>query len=606
MTDRGGLYATRSGHAGSARETPIIIDRDIGSEMRSSRSSPTSRSKDPDQQSFMDSSEMHKSARGSNSSVAMEYVKICENPEDPERTPDIPEDLEHALLTRGKSAHLDGKGLAKSKTYTCACICGVFILLTALAIVLATSPQRSRGVAGYLQDQVRETVISEPQRRRSGAEREAPEEGKSAAPTNVGVEAAAEDETEDSKPRQRERVHPGFLPAFKPSSIFCNVTAPIPVASKRTWELSDSWKRVCEIKNKKDKYPLDRNWCWVGLNQMCHWNLKTHNSWANFQDMASGQGFCPSAAEHRFDPLENPALCDRPEHGAIRNWTREEQDSARRWFKDNVAVYVLSLPGLGDNRWEMISKRLHELKIWATRVPGVDMRVAGALDAAKKEGFVLQDFNFSKAQNTAYEWKHEMGSILGTVGCAAAHFKAQTKVIADGSPMAIIMEDDSWPTEDFIPRLWSLVRQELPCDWEVTALLSRCGYGRCISPRLMRVMPDANEPAWRCHQGSNWGMHAVLYNVARLPRLQRLWKRTVFNEDRPHCMDVDVALASISDKASFYAVPAVQDPGFVKENNHRSARWDINQAASSTTTTTGFYVPTLDPGEPWPGAWKFG
>lgn len=345
------------------------------------------------------------------------------------------------------------------------------------------------------------------------------------------------------------------------------------------------------------------------MNQMCHWNLKSHFSWAKFQDMASGEGNCPSRSEWPFSPMDNPDLCDKPENGAIRNWTKEEWDTARRWFKDNVAVYVLSLIGLGDNRWRMISQRLEEMKIWATRVPGVDMRVPGALKEAKRQGFVPSSFNFTKAQTTAYEWKHDMGSILGTVGCASAHFKAQTKAIADGGPLAIIMEDDSWPTEDFVPRLWSLVREELPCDWEVTALLSRCGYGRCISPRLLRVMPDANEPAWRCRQGSNWGMHAVLYNVARLPKLQKLWQRAVFNEDHPHCMDVDVALASISDVASFYAVPAVQDPGFLKENNHRSARWDINQAARSTTpttTTTAYIVPTLKPGEPWPGAWNFG
>lgn len=606
MGERSGLYAARSGHPGSARETPIIsIDHEVISDIRSSRSSPTSRSRDPDQQSFTDSSEMHKAARGTNS-VSMEYVKICENPEDPERTPDIPEDLEHALLSRGKAPHLDGKGPAKSKTYTCACVCGVFILAAALAIVLATSPQRSSGVAGYLQDQVRdavhETVIRPPEGAAHAAH--AVHGGEPTGQAD-GVRAGG---GSGERPRRRPVAAAGLLPAFERSSEFCNTSAPIPVPAMRTWDLPDSWKRVCEMKNRNEKYPYERNWCWVGLNTMCHWNLKSHNSWASFQEMASSQGYAPPARDQPFSPLENPEICDRPENGAIRNWTAEEKETARRWFKDNVAVYVLSLPGLGDKRWKMIRQRLDELQIWATRVPGVDMRMPGALDAAKGEGFVLEKFNFSKAQSTAYLWKHQMGSILGTVGCAAAHFKAQTKVIADGSPLAIIMEDDSWPTEDFVPRLWSLVREELPCNWEVTALLSRCGYGRCISPRLMRVMPDANEPAWRCHQGSNWGMHAVLYNVARLPRLQPLWQRTVFNEDRPHCMDVDVALASISDKVAFYAVPAVQDPGFVKENNHRSARWDINQAASSTTTktTTGYYVPTMKPGEPWPGAWNFG
>mmetsp|Transcript_88544 Transcript_88544/g.258840 ORF Transcript_88544/g.258840 Transcript_88544/m.258840 type:complete len:385 (-) Transcript_88544:260-1414(-) len=383
---------------------------------------------------------------------------------------------------------------------------------------------------------------------------------------------------------------------------------PLPKAVLRTWDVPAAWRRVCEEKNSKDEYPEERNWCWVGFNRMCHWNLKNHQSWATFQEWASNEGITLPPNESRFDPLEDPELCDRPEHGRIRNWTAEEESEARQWFKDNVAVYVLSLPTKGDHRWKGIKRRLDELRIWATRVPGVDMTQRGALDEAKRLGFVPGRFNYSKAQATAYTWKQNMGSMLGTVGCAAAHFKVQTKVIADGSPLALVMEDDSYPTDDFVPRLWSLVREELPCDWEVTALLTRCGYGRCISPHLMRVMPDANEPAWRCHQGSNWGMHAVLYRTEQLPRVQELWRPTVFDEDRPHCMDVDVALASISDKVGFYAVPAVQDPGFVRETNHRSARWDINQAfkTTSTVTTTTFFVPTVKPGEPWPGAWNFG
>lgn len=325
--------------------------------------------------------------------------------------------------------------------------------------------------------------------------------------------------------------------------------------------------------------------------------------------MAADDGIAPDPSSEPFHPIDRPELCDNPANGAVRTWTAAELREAREWFKNNVAVYVLNLPGQGDARWAMIKGRLDELSIWATRVPGVDMREAGALEHAKMAGFVPSDYNFSKAQDVAYSWKHNMGSILGTVGCASAHFKAQTKAIADGSSLAIIMEDDSWPSDDFVPRLWSLVRSELPCDWEVTALLSRCGYGQCVSPQLMRVMPDANEPEWRCRQGSNWGMHAVLYRTALLPALQEKWKPVVFDESRPHCMDVDVALASISDKVGFYAVPAVQDPGFVKETNHRSARWDINQAAAVTTTgttTSPFYVPSMRPGEPWPGAWNYG
>jgi len=586
----------------------------MSSDLRTSRSAPTPRSR-VDSESFTDASEMHKAGRSGNSALIKEYVKISESPEDPERTPDIPEDLEQAPLSRGKTPNLGGgKGPGKSKTYVLACVGGVAILMIGLAIVFTSSRQPGGVAASYLNDQVRgavhKNVIQTPGRLQSDALGDTDEMDRGLQ-TRQGTPAASSTSSVPQTVAEATRMA-GRPLAFERDGKFCNASVPIPKPVLRTWDLPDGLKRVCEFKNVKEKFSAERNWCWVGMNQMCHWNLKMHFSWSKFQDMASGEGMCPAREDHPFSPIEDPELCDRPENGRVREWTEGEWGAARRWFKDHVAVYVLSLFGLGDHRWHMMKQRLDELQIWATRLPGVDMRVPGALDAAKRQGWVPQTFNFSKAQKTAYESKHDMGSILGTVGCASAHFKAQSKAIADGSPLAIIMEDDSYLTEDFVPRVWSLVREELPCDWEVTALLSRCGYGRCVSPRLMRVMPDANEPAWRCRQGSNWGMHAVLYNIARLPKLQKLWQKTVFNEDRPHCMDIDVGLASISDIASFYAVPAVQDPGFLKENNHRSARWDINQAASSTTTTaaktstTGFFVPTIKPGEPWPGAWNFG
>mmetsp|Transcript_107958 Transcript_107958/g.337686 ORF Transcript_107958/g.337686 Transcript_107958/m.337686 type:complete len:549 (-) Transcript_107958:259-1905(-) len=546
-----------------------------------------------------------------------------ERPEPPERTPDIPDDLEHALLSR-KGQRIESRAPGKSKTYTGACICGIIILALGLAMVFFTSPQlRRTGVGNYLQvgpaqhsqDQAPEAAggsVLAPQPV-EGAPRAA-DAGDAGGVATASAAAAgrAAAATQQAAPQGAVSVKQTsddmVLVAPPPDIEICNTSAAYPEPALRSWDVPAGWRRVCEEKNSKDKYPFERNWCWVGLNSMCHWNLKNHHPWAELQDMAADQGLTVPAKDSSFSPLQNPELCDRPENGRMRNWTQDEWEASRRWFKAHVSVYVLSLPKLGARRWKTIRKRLAELDIFATLVPGVDMREPGALYEAKRQGFMLEAFNFSRAQEIAYSWKHDMGSILGTAGCASAHFKAQAKVMTDGSPLAVVMEDDSWPSDDFVPRLWSLVREELPCDWEVTALLSRCGYGRCISPHLMRVMPDANEPAWRCRQGSNWGMHAVLYRTEALPRLQELWKRTVFNEDQPHCMDVDVALASISDQANFYAVPSVQDPGFVKEANHRSARWDINQAAvsTSTSTTTGYVVPTLKPGEPWPGAWSFG
>lgn len=361
----------------------------------------------------------------------------------------------------------------------------------------------------------------------------------------------------------------------------CNITAPLPMMDwDRKWRLSEQWLQTCREKNQKHfwwQWPEGRNYCWTGFKAKCHANLKAHKSWAHLQDMAAQAGIAPPRADSSFSPLDEPELCDRPSHGASRTYLAHERASAREWFRNRVAVYILNMPG-DRERWEMISQRLQFLDIQAVRVLGVDLRIPNALQTAKLAGWVPLSYNFTRAQHIALSKKQSMGSILGTLGCASAHFKAQNQAMEDGMPLALVLEDDSFPVEDFIERLWSLVREELPCDWQVASLMSRCPYGKCVSPHLSRVQPDANEPAWRCHQGVNWGFQGVLYRTSSIPQVQKLWQSQVFNEDRPHCTDVDVALASISDRVSYYAVPSGQDPGFLKETNHRSARYSINVA----------------------------
>jgi len=378
------------------------------------------------------------------------------------------------------------------------------------------------------------------------------------------------------------------LDAWRPAQgriAFCNIVATLPrLESYRRWDLGPMWIRVCGKQLSHKYLAEDRNRCWVGMKAQCHSHLKAHFPWAKLQRMAADLGSAPPRTHEPFDPVENPQVCDRPDAGRTRQWTHKEKMTARKWFRTHVGVYVLGLFSDVD-RWNMISERLRQLQIYATRINGVDMRQPGALEDAKAAGWVPHDFNFTRAQEVAYRPAHGMGSILGTLGCASAHFKAHSQVVADGMPLAVVFEDDSWPSDDFVERLWSLVHVELPCDWEVVSLYSRCPYGSCVSQHLLRVQPDRNEPAWRCHQGVNWGMQAILYRTKSLSRIQIPWMRVAFNESRPHCMDVDVALASISDEVHYYAVPSVQDPGFVNETNHPSARWSINHFAATSSTT---------------------
>lgn len=350
---------------------------------------------------------------------------------------------------------------------------------------------------------------------------------------------------------------------------------------RRAWDVNEGFKVACEARNRlKDNWKVrfsseDRNWCWVGVKDICHRSIHRPQNWAAYREEASRQGLSPSAQEAPFDGLQNPDLCDQPDIGLPIPYTREEEKKATKWFHEHVKVYVVNLQQYVE-RWKMVSSRLAELGINATRVEGVNMQQKGMLQTAKHKGWVPQTFNFSEAQRIAYGPRLKEGSVLGTVGCASAHFKVQEQVVKDGSTLGLVLEDDSYLIDGFVVHLWRIVTTELPCDWDILQLLARCPYGKCVSKHLARVQPDGNEPYWRCHAGVNWGMHAMLYRTSNLPAVQELWKRTVFDEKSPHCLDVDIALASISDRVGYYAIPNSQTPGLLKEMSLGSARASIN------------------------------
>eukprot|EP00930_Biecheleria_cincta_P052390 TRINITY_DN3762_c0_g2_i1.p1 TRINITY_DN3762_c0_g2~~TRINITY_DN3762_c0_g2_i1.p1 ORF type:complete len:514 (-),score=85.92 TRINITY_DN3762_c0_g2_i1:174-1715(-) len=363
----------------------------------------------------------------------------------------------------------------------------------------------------------------------------------------------------------------------------CNPSSPVTEKGwkSRAWEVNEGLKMACEARNRlKDNWKVrfsteDRNWCWVGVKDVCHRSIHRPQNWAAYRAEASREELSPSAREAPFDGLQNPKLCDDPDNGLPSPYTKKEEAKALTWFHENVRVYVVNLQQYVE-RWKMVSGRLQELGIKATRVEGVNMQEGGMLKTAKKQGWIPQTFNFSEAQRVAYGPRLKEGSVLGTVGCASAHFKVQEQLIKDGSPLGLVLEDDSYLIDGFVVHLWRIVTTELPCDWDILQLLARCPYGKCVSKHLARIQPDGNEPDWRCHAGVNWGMHAMLYRTSKLPAVQKLWKATVFNESSPHCLDVDVALASISDRVGYYAIPNSQTPGLLKEMPLGSARGSIN------------------------------
>lgn len=143
-------------------------------------------------------------------------------------------------------------------------------------------------------------------------------------------------------------------------------------------------------------------------------------------------------------------------------------------------------------------------------------------------------------------------------------------------PLVLILEDDVWLEDDFKLKLRNLLRDEVPCDWDVISLRSQCPYGVCVTPHLTRVQPDGNEPEEMCRHGVNYGFYAMLYRAGALIPVANALHRQIWNNSRPGCLANDVALAAISDRIAYYAVPSSQVPGFVQHTNRGSVRTELN------------------------------
>jgi len=381
------------------------------------------------------------------------------------------------------------------------------------------------------------------------------------------------------------------LAATAPAAL-CN-TSVAPVASKdiRNWsaagkfELPQLWMESC----KRVPGPpfaahwQGQNWCWEWVKHEGCYAEHASLSWYEAQERVADQGLAPFPDVSPLQALQRPELCDR---GAQHNGTGRaeigaaEAEAAKVWMRDTVAVYVLNL-ATDTERLQSISANLQSLGVDFTRVEGVDLASPDARAEALSNGLVPSDFSLEVAQQRANTNFQSMDGILGTVGCAAAHLNAMSAAVAgsavDARQLALILEDDVVLEADFVPRLRRLLEAEAPCDWTAISLKSQCPFGRCVSRQLSRVLPDVNEPADRCRHGVNYGFFAMLYKQSELPALRSMLAKTVWDQERPHCLDVDVALASISDKVAYYAVPSSMKPGFLTTGSMGSARTTHNK-----------------------------
>lgn len=345
----------------------------------------------------------------------------------------------------------------------------------------------------------------------------------------------------------------------------CKIKADAPaLPAPIRFEYLGNWQHKCRSLRHPPMHGAraGADWCWEFMKHNGCYATHGFSTWREDQAHLAFSGQAPSLEQSAMDPVRHPEVCEHKELGAIWHVSATESGgSADSWLQRNVAVYVVSLPEAGDRR-KMISERLKDLGIEFTIIEGVDLTSPHSFHTARSEGLVPNSFNRS------------LKGVRGTVGCAAAHLQALRKASeASKKPLALILEDDVWLHDGFAAKLQSLVESETPCNWQVLSLKSRCPLGSCVSQHLLQVAPYGGEPGV-CH-GVNFGFFAMLYRREHLSFVRRHLKSAVWKQN---CLDVDVALAGVSDKVAYYAVPGVQQPGLIHEvTNFKSLRQSRDQ-----------------------------
>eukprot|EP00443_Scrippsiella_acuminata_P112958 CAMPEP_0115586736 /NCGR_PEP_ID=MMETSP0272-20121206/7849_1 /TAXON_ID=71861 /ORGANISM="Scrippsiella trochoidea, Strain CCMP3099" /LENGTH=688 /DNA_ID=CAMNT_0003021803 /DNA_START=97 /DNA_END=2160 /DNA_ORIENTATION=- len=348
-------------------------------------------------------------------------------------------------------------------------------------------------------------------------------------------------------------------------------------------ELPPHWDAFCENLDS----PMVSTWhgqnrCWEWMKQVgCYAANWGTLSWYEGQTRAAQLGKAPPPLKALMTPLSMPEICEHHDNGARVLVSSKEAREATRWLNSNINVFVLNLPS-DTERWHMLSARMKALGIHFSRIAGIDFTLPNAYMNAKRANLIPMGFNFSMAQAEARTLFQSMQGIAGTMGCAAAHLNAMRHAVAHRreKPLTLILEDDVRLEDDFAVKLRRMLETEAPCDWVAISLKTKCPYGRCISPHLSRVGPDGNEPVERCRHGVNYGFYAMLYRSHDLDKLRTRLAEVVWNAHRPRCLDIDVALASISDEVAYYAVPGMQAPGFLQDGGHASSRVIKNSVIS--------------------------
>lgn len=123
-----------------------------------------------------------------------------------------------------------------------------------------------------------------------------------------------------------------------------------------------------------------------------------------------------------------------------------------------MKVFVLNLD-CDRARWNAVSARLRALGVAFERIPAV---LGRELPDAEKRLSVNR-----------FRWWCAVGRPImnGEIGCALSHSKAYRKILADGLPMACVLEDDV-VLDDRFPRVLNYLESKLLAEAKTVVLLS--------------------------------------------------------------------------------------------------------------------------------------
>ncbi|CAE7253857.1 pyk3 [Symbiodinium natans] len=233
-------------------------------------------------------------------------------------------------------------------------------------------------------------------------------------------------------------------------------------------------------------------------------------------------------------PLSDASLCDDVRLGRPRSWTKEQEQKSLAWFHRNVEIYVLEMPGLVlDSAHETLAS-LSSQGLRAAPVAGYDLNMDLDMQAAIADGSLPADFDLTAFKQQVY-----------ALSLAASHFHIQNlaRRAVPPKPITLVLEDGVALAEDFRHKVWSLIQEETPCDWNVLSLSSGCPVGRCTSPHLARIDPNLGlSMLERCQEATSRGFRGILYRTGTLADFQTRWMQVAFDPGHPDCP----VLASIS------------------------------------------------------------